>query len=40
MFWLGLIIGWFTAGPLVILALALVQTAARAEEEYERNHDK
>lgn len=23
-FWLGLVIGWFTAAPLIILALALV----------------
>lgn len=25
MFWIGLLVGWFTAAPLVILILALVQ---------------
>lgn len=34
MFWIGLVVGWFTAAPLVILALALARAAANADRHF------
>lgn len=40
MFWLGLIIGWMSAAPLVILMLAMMFSAADADERARRLHDE
>lgn len=38
MFIFGLVVGWLTASPLIVLALALADTASRADRDLER-HD-
>lgn len=39
-FLIGLFIGWFTAGPIVLVALGLMHSAAVADEIAERNADR
>lgn len=31
MFWIGLIVGWLTAAPLVVLGLAMIHVASEAD---------
>lgn len=33
MFWIGLLVGWLTAGPLAILAIALATVASNAMKD-------
>lgn len=33
MFWIGLIVGWLTAGPMALFALSLVAAAAKSLDD-------
>lgn len=37
MFWIGLLVGWFTAMPLAVLILAMLKVASDADDAYHRD---
>lgn len=40
MFWIGLIIGWFTAFPIAVLAFALAQIAKESDQILRKHRTK